>query len=102
MKLSDLGAAFVGEYGKDDGFMRLPNINGAQGLLFHCPKPGCSHSIVIWFGNPNSAPVVPQSASPLTRWAVSGTCLDDLTLSPSISIPDDWHGWITNGQVLTA
>lgn len=34
-----------------------------------------------------------------TRWDVSGTCLDDLVLTPSIQTVGGcgWHGWIKNG-----
>lgn len=38
------------------------------------------------------------------RWNVSGTGLDDLTISPSILSKGnvEWHGWIRNGQVVDA
>ena len=32
-----------------------------------------------------------------SRWAVSGTCLDDLTTDPSVDC-GCWHGWIRNGD----
>lgn len=41
--------------------------------------------------NPNEHP----------RWSVSGSSLEDLSCSPSISVgdPECWHGYITNGEV---
>jgi hypothetical protein len=99
VKLTELDATFVGEYSAG-GFRHLPNVNGAQGVLFRCPKVGCQHSIVVWFGNPTSAPQVPPDAVPKMRWAMSGDSIASLTLSPSIHIPDDWHGWIQNGDAV--
>jgi hypothetical protein len=99
--LTELEPSFVGEY-TVGGLHLLPNINGAQGVLFRCPKPGCSHRIVVWFSNPSGTPPVPPEAQPLARWQVSGESLATLTLSPSINIPGDWHGFIQNGQMIDA
>ena len=49
MKLSDLDAAFVGNYNADeDSFLVLPTIEGGQGLLFVCPLCG-NHRVLCWF-----------------------------------------------------
>jgi hypothetical protein len=82
-------------------------IATAQGIIFACPK--CfirngglvgTHSILVWFRDRG----VPDEADPGPgRWTVSGTGFDDLTLDPSIDMtrnqPDEWHGWVQNGQV---
>lgn len=111
MKLIELEATFIGGYSESNhGFHHLPTIDGAQGILFICPK--CmNHSIICWFKNPQNAQVVPDDAFPKPgRWAISGSIIDDLTLSPSIdlSLVDDehpkascrcyWHGYVTNGD----
>jgi hypothetical protein len=56
----------------------------------------------VWFSNPSGTPPVPPEAQPLARWQVSGESLATLTLSPSINIPGDWHGFIQNGQMIDA
>lgn len=77
----------------------------AQGVWFLCPlcfqknggKAG-THMVMCWFrdrGVPND--VTPGPA----RWAVSGTSLADLTLSPSIQLLGgcNWHGFVVAGAI---
>lgn len=96
-------------------------IRGAQGVMFQCPK--CAqglptggnqyrryvkgaHYVQICFANPIGAAVAPREFDKNPRWQMSGTSLDDLTLSPSINLDvpgngDDsckWHGWVRNGD----
>lgn len=96
-----------------------PTLAGAQGLVLWCPcgygKPeypldgGRPHAIEIPFANPQGVVVVPANFGPTDRsgnkprWSVSGTSLDDLTISPSVDVnaPSCWHGFITNGEVTT-
>jgi hypothetical protein len=129
LKLRDLDAQLIGN-ARDGAFTRFDTAiltDGVQGVLFQCPKCAAgmdvvehegrrgfagAHYIAIWFANPCNTPVAPQDADapPHHRWIVSGTSLDDLTLSPSVnldvvgggdgSIHMDicrWHGWVTNG-----
>lgn len=100
MKLKALNPKLVHYRREDDGRTRLPRVSSladAQGVLFGCPQ--CSgpaaHSILVWFRDRG----VPAEASPTPRWAVAGTSLADLTLSPSINVPSCWHGFITDGEV---
>jgi len=75
----------------------------AQGVRFLCP--GCfaknngpvgTHCCIVWFAGRG----VPDDADPKPgRWQVSGTGYHDLSTTPSILIPGDWHGYITNGNV---
>lgn len=106
MRLTDLDPRFL-HYNHDDSWQELQSVERAQGIIFDCPK--CtgikSHSIAVSFagrgvldhqGSHNS------KGKP-SRWVVSGTHFADLTLHPSIdltrSLPDCWHGHITNGEI---
>lgn len=82
----------------EGGMVRLGGaLDGAQGVFFYCPCE--NHALMIPFSNPRGAEALPKG------WAMSGTGLDDLTLTPSINVnasgPNGscWHGWIRNGQV---
>lgn len=79
-------------------------LSDAQGVMLNCPK--CrNHMVQIAFAGRGVADhhgLRSSDGSP-TRWTVvSGTALDDLTLTPSIdctpSNPNCWHGFITNGE----
>lgn len=101
-------------YGKVSatGFTRQgSSIDGAQGLFMWCPcgygTDKC-HGLIVPFANPRNAPLLPPDHGPTSRdgshhprWAMSGTELHDLTLSPSVDVgePSCWHGHITNGEV---
>jgi hypothetical protein len=90
-------------------YRELDGVEGAQGVLFICPK--CqSHSVLCWFKNPRNASSVPDSAFPKPgRWTFTGETVDTLTLSPSVDLskidaenPESqnrcyWHGWVENG-----
>jgi len=85
---------------------RVEKVEEAQGLEFNCPRCSNGHSIHVAFrdrGVLDHHGSRDSSGNP-TRWAVSGTSLEDLTLSPSvdctISNPNCWHGHITNGQIV--
>lgn len=122
MRLVDLDAEFLGGYNRKSGrasYRRQANaIDGAQGVIFQCPKcaegepsevedgrryvPG-AHYVLVWFAVPRGADPVPPDATPgPARWSVvSGTGLDDLTLAPSILLPGPgcgWHGFVKNGD----
>ncbi len=113
MRLTDpkLDATFYGNVRKSDegrdAITKLPNIEGAQGLLMICPC-GEGHSIMIPFANPRNAPDVPcdhgprnKSKTGFPRWNMNGSGLEDLTLTPSIDVGNNscWHGFITSGEV---
>lgn len=108
-KLVDLEPEFVGRYAAT-GHWRLDSVEGAQGILFVCPKCG-NHSVLCWFKNPRNAPQVPDDAFPRPgRWTFSGDTFDVLTLEPSVdlSVVNEknpihpsrcyWHGFIRNGE----
>jgi D-serine dehydratase len=103
-------------YGKAHGvaFTRQgPSIEGAQGLFLWCPcgygRPdGAAHGLIVPFANPRNAPQLPpvhgpqaRDGSQRPRWTMTGTGLDDLTLTPSVDVgePSCWHGYIAAGEV---
>lgn len=118
MKLRTLEAFFV-KWRKDADnhtFMpRVDNLEAAHGVCFLCPlcfqKNGGNvgtHAVICWFKGK-----VPDEATPGPgRWNVSGSGIDDLTLSPSVNLdlPEAhesikkgynsclWHGWVKNGD----
>lgn len=83
--LRDLGAVFI-SYTNGSIVERGELLAGAQGVMFRCPvgvhepQPACTHSVIVWF---NTAPA---EATPLRRYFPTGTCIDDLTLTPSVHI----------------
>lgn len=119
MRLRALDGRFFGRVNGGSCYFEGDQIEGAQGVYFQCPKcaegkpPGepdgigfaGAHYIRICFANPRSAPVAPVEFDKNPRWTMSGTGLDDLTLSPSINldVPGNgdgcrWHGWVKNGD----
>lgn len=118
-KLLELDARFVGNYHAGTGtpadptsYQILAGVDGAQGVLFVCPRCG-GHSVLCWFSTPRNAPPVPADASPKPgRWTFSGDSIESLTLQPSVDLSKDadgkpwpagdghclWHGWVTNGE----
>lgn len=107
MRLIDLEPKFVGNYHVNDAhqvcYNILDSVDGAQGVLFTCPKCG-GHSILCWFKNPRNAPPVPADAFPKPgRWEFAGDTFDVLSLTPSVDLSVGgvgclWHGHVTNGQ----
>jgi len=113
-KLTDpwFEAEFIGHANEQGGYCRQGlSIDGAQGVLLYCP---CSfgndkhaHGLIVPFANPRNAPQCPANFGPSARdgsrprWTMTGTGLDDLTLTPSVDVgePSCWHGFITNGDV---
>jgi len=105
MLLTELEPEFCVATG-NGSFRRVPTFAEAQGILFLCPS--CFsrndgkgvHSVLVWFRDKG----VPPEMFPAPRWVATGTSLEDLTISPSINLvtpdqPNEWHGWIINGNV---
>lgn len=81
-------------------FVRDTNYDGpgAQGVMFNCPNPKCHHSQLVWFANPETAPVVATDRLPLPRWTRLNSTLADLTLAPSIRT-DCAHFYVEGGKI---
>jgi hypothetical protein len=91
MKLTDLNPQF------------LDNSEGVRGVgvAFDCPCGNSDEEHRCFV--PFDKPIGPGET--LERgWKRSGETFDTLTLTPSIQRTDDcrWHGYITNGIVITA
>lgn len=94
MKLVELGAQFVLL-----DWSPAKGLEDAQGVMFDCPQCSLTHPILAWFAGRG----VPKEEVPGPgRWTVSGSSLEDLTLSPSINVSGCWHGWVRNGRVVSA
>lgn len=96
----------------------VDSLAEAHGLWFDCPKcfianggPVGTHGVRIFFagrGVPdhgtNGDVLGGNEAGQPVRWNVSGTGYHDLTTTPSILLQGGgcgWHGFITNGEILT-
>lgn len=92
MRLVDLNPRFLGG---------APDREGV-GIEFDCPCGGiCGHSLFVPFENPldGGAQYGP------TGWKRAGDTFETLTLTPSILrlAPSQcgWHGFVTNGEIIT-
>ena len=78
-------------------------VDGAQGLFLWCPcgygkseyplDGGRPHGLIVPFENPRNAPLLPTDHGPISRdgshrprWTMTGTGLNDLTLTPSVDV----------------
>lgn len=100
MKLTDLNPRWCSSGGEgisDQDGKPVPRREGI-GLICDCPKCGEDHALFIPFTNPlDSEP--PRHG---VTWQRTGDAFETLTLTPSILRKDcGWHGWITNGGVIT-
>jgi hypothetical protein len=116
MRLTDLAPEWCGGYDAvRHSFCHPATFAEAQGIWFLCPvcfkKNGGgrgTHMVLVWFKDRN----VPPEAEPEPRWGASGTGFNDLTLTPSIDTtknkagivirPDEWHGFISVGEITGA
>lgn len=106
MRLSDLNPVFLhhgGEGVTGPGGVPVPLQEGV-GLSFDCPCGACGIRCAVIFSNPiGGGPSIVQGRTP--TWERVGETFDALTLTPSIlrTLPRGcgWHGFITNGEVLT-
>lgn len=77
------------------------------GIEFSCPCGKCGIDCYIPFENPLDGGPPYDKRPNLPHWKRTGDTFETLTLSPSIlrSVAKGgcgWHGWIRNGEVLTA
>lgn len=82
----------------------------AHGVMFLCPK--CfmenggrvgTHGVIVGFRDRDAPPgsLSINSSGQDSRWAASGSGINDLTLDPSILLSGGcgWHGFVRNGRV---
>jgi hypothetical protein len=104
MKLVDLSPSFYGAGGAGitQGGKPAPKRHGV-GLVFDCPC-GCDVQCAVPFANPLGGRVPVQGDH---GWQRIGDTFESLTLRPSILRSKHkggcgWHGFITNGEIVTA
>ena len=103
MKLTDLNPKFLGNGG--DGVTLdgepVPRREGV-GLRFDCPC-GCPSPCFVYLENPLDGKPFDTRGAP--QWKRVGEDFETLTLTPSIQryepCPKRWHGFITNGEIIT-
>lgn len=112
MRLVDLEPKLY-RYAGDKSFAKVPALADADSVMFLCPacfrKNGGAvgtHGIRIDFAGkavPDNVCIHNSEGKPVRR-AVSGTGVDDLTLSPSILLLGGcgWHGFVTSGGIVDA
>lgn len=107
MKLTELDPHWVGAGGEgvsDKDGHPVPERHGV-GLSFNCPE-GCDSRGYVSFENPlDGGPA--YEIRPGQQWQRTGDTFETLTLTPSIQrhkVGDhgcSWHGFITNGEIIT-
>lgn len=109
MRLTEQNPKFLGAGGegvwKADG-SPAPRREGV-GLMFDCPC-GCGGCTFVDFANPLDG-AGQHRLEARAVWQRTGETFETLTLTPSIlihssSAPDTckgWHGYLTNGELLT-
>lgn len=105
MRLTDLNPVFLSTGGsgvtRSDTGEPIPETKGV-GVVFDCPcgNHDEEHRCYVPFANP----IGPGPHENERGWRRTGDTFDTLTLTPSILRYRglcDWHGYITNGDVLT-
>jgi len=110
MKLTELNPRFIGSGGKNvfntDG--SPSELREGVALVFNCPcgKEHEEHNkeCVVMFNNPlDGGKPYPNHI----YWQRTGETFENLTLTPSILRSKErggcgWHGFITNGEIITA
>ncbi len=95
--------------GPREYLVRVATLEEAHGLWFLCPlcfqrNGGAvgTHFVMIGFaGKAPPGTMSKNKAGADTRWSVSGSRFEDLTLQPSILLDGEgcgWHGFVTNGD----
>jgi hypothetical protein len=80
----------------------VPERHGV-GVTFDCPC-GCGTNCYVPFANPLDGQPPHDTRPNLPTWQRTGETFESLTLTPSIRRVGGcgWHGFITNGEALTA
>lgn len=110
MKLIDLNPQWVGAGGEHISrknpvtgeYEPVPRREGV-GVMFDCPD-GCGNPCYVPFDNPLDGGPSLDPGHP--RWQRKGDTFETLTLTPSILRNPGkggcgWHGYVTNGEIIT-
>lgn len=103
MKLTDLNPEWIGSGGAGitnsaDG-SPVPRREGTM-LMFSCPC-GCPEPIAVYVNPPLDGQPADERCKPV--WQRTGDAFESLTLTPSILRRGGcgWHGFVTNGEIIT-
>ena len=99
MKLVDLEPEFLRH---EDQTLVTASFADAQSIWFECPV--CrNHHVLVSFADRGLADDQGSRnrEDKPSRWEISGTGFDDITLKPSVDCKC-WHGFVTNGEVTNA
>jgi hypothetical protein len=105
MRLTDLDPGWVSSGGPgitDATGQPVPERRGI-GIAFDCPC-HCASRCFVGFENPMDGGIPYDASNPL--WHRTGETFETLTLTPSILRSKErggcgWHGFVTDGSVLT-
>jgi hypothetical protein len=103
VKLTALDPSWVGAGGP--GIFNADGTPAAErhgvGITFDCPC-GCTRGRYVPFTNPLDGG--PPHNDGHATWQRSGETFETLTLTPSIQVIGEcgWHGFITNGEIVSA
>jgi hypothetical protein len=103
MRLADLNPEWFSSGGAgitETATGRPVPLRERVGVELDCPC-GCAHRLYVPFANP---PDGLGPTSPGHGWQRTGETFGDLTLTPSIQRERPnrcWHGFITNGEIIT-
>lgn len=102
-RLADLDPQFLRHAGQT--LVDVP-FGEAQSVWFECPvcREGRGHHVLVSFagrGLADDQGSQNRKGEP-SRWNVTGTGIDDLTLHPSVDCTPGcpWHGWVRNGEMI--
>jgi hypothetical protein len=95
VKLTDLNPKFLQTHGDD--------ATEGMGVQLNCPcgKADEDHRLYVPFSNPIGPG--PKTTGMIRGWHRTGDTFETLSTTPSILRMDDckWHGYITNGEIIT-
>lgn len=96
MRLTELNPSWI-NYGRTN--------RPGTGIIFNCPKcqlANKSHRVAVYFENPLDGKEKLDHVH--IYWRREGGTFENLSLTPSINMIHDecrWHGFITNGEIIT-
>ncbi len=68
-----------------------------MGISFDCPGHRDVYCrLAVMFANPVDGG---ESYGVQYQWQRTGDTFETLSLTPSVNVPDHWHGHVTNGDV---
>jgi hypothetical protein len=105
MRLTDLNPRWI----SFPGAAPSPDTGVRVGITFRCPcRPGCTERLAVGFTPAidvqgyGARGLLTWPDGSMRCWQRSGDTFETLTLQPSINASGHWHGFITDGEMMTA